>query len=138
MIDVKIKKSPLNVAKYTQKATNPASGGTAIFVGSVRNQTNGRKVLRLEFETYPAMALKELTKVAATASERWPISDILIHHREGVVQVGQPAVVIIVSSAHREAAFKACRYAIDTLKQTVPIWKKEFFEDGSQWVTPHP
>ena len=95
-------------------------------------------VLRLEFEAYEAMAIKELHKIAATVLERWPVEKVLIHHRTGVLHVGEVPVLIAVAAAHRAAAFEACRYAIDTLKQTVPIWKKEIFEDGEVWVAAHP
>jgi molybdopterin synthase catalytic subunit len=113
---------------------SPESGGIDVFIGTVRNQTKGKKVVRLEFEAYEPMAIAEMEKIAAQALEKWPVQKILIHHRTGVLQIGEVPVVIAVSAAHRAAAFDACRYIIDTLKQTVPIWKKEFFEDGEVWV----
>lgn len=109
-----------------------------MFIGTVRNATKGKAVLRLEFEAYEKMALAEMEKIAAYAIEKWPIQKLLIHHRTGVLNVGEVPVVIAVSAAHRDAAFEACRYVIDTLKQTVPIWKKEVFEDGEVWVAAHP
>ncbi len=114
------------------------SGGIDVFIGTVRDMTKGQKVLRLEFEAYEPMAINEMKKIAATAATRWPVHKILIHHRTGVLNVGEVPVVIAVSAAHRDAAFDACRYVIDTLKQTVPIWKKEVFEDGEVWVAAHP
>jgi molybdopterin synthase catalytic subunit len=84
------------------------------------------------------MALSEMKKIADDAKAKWPVNKILIHHRTGILGVGEVPVVIAVSAAHRDAAFDACRYAIDTLKQTVPIWKKEVFEDGEHWVAAHP
>lgn len=109
-----------------------------MFIGTVRNQTKGKKVIRLEFEAYEPMAICEMEKIAAQAFKKWPVQKVLIHHRTGILQVGEVPVVIAVSAAHRAAAFDACRYIIDTLKQTVPIWKKEFFEDGEVWVGAHP
>lgn len=138
MIDVKISQSPLNLAQSIARVSNDSSGGIDVFIGTVRDTTDGKKVTKLQFEAYTPMALAEMKKIAKTASERWPVHDIVIHHRNGTAQVGEIAVIIAVSAAHREAAFKACRYAIDTLKDTVPIWKKEFFEDGAQWVSAHP
>lgn len=94
--------------------------------------------MRLEFEAYEAMALPEMRKIADDAMQKFPILRISMHHRTGVLDIGEIPVVIAVSSAHRAAAFAACQYCIDTLKQTVPIWKKEIFEDGEVWVAAHP
>ena len=109
-----------------------------MFIGTVRNATKGKKVNKLEFEAYEPMAIAEMEKIAKQAFEKWPVQKVLIHHRIGVLEVGEVPVVIAVSAAHRAAAFDACRYIIDTLKQTVPIWKKEIFEDGEVWVAAHP
>ncbi len=113
-------------------------GGIVSFVGTVRNHTKGKEVKQLEFTAYTSMALKELTKIAEQALENFDIMKIAIHHAEGLLHIGDIPVVIAVSSAHRKAAFEACEFAIDTLKETVPIWKKEFFEDGEVWVNAHP
>ncbi|SHM15767.1 molybdopterin synthase catalytic subunit [Mucilaginibacter sp. OK098] len=117
---------------------SPESGGIDVFIGTVRNATKGKKVIKLEFEAYEPMAIAEMEKIAKQAFEKWPVQRVLIHHRTGVLEVGEVPVVIAVSAAHRAAAFDACRYIIDTLKQTVPIWKKEIFEDGEVWVAAHP
>ena len=117
---------------------SPQSGGIDVFVGTVRDATKGKPVVRLEFEAYKSMAIKEMEKIAGQAHNKWPVQKILIHHRIGVLQIGEIPVIIAVSAAHRDAAFEACRYIIDTLKQTVPIWKKEIFEDGEVWVAAHP
>ena len=109
-----------------------------MFIGTVRNATKGKAVVRLEFEAYEPMALSEMQKIADAAMEKWPVHQILIHHRVGTLEVGEIPVIIAVASPHRDAAFEACKYIIDTLKQTVPIWKKEVFEDGEQWVAAHP
>lgn len=117
---------------------SPESGGIDVFIGTVRNHTKGKEVLRLEFEAYEKMAISEMNKIAEAAMGRWPLHKLLIHHRTGVLAVGEIPVVIAVSAAHRAAAFEACRFVIDTLKETVPIWKKEVFADGEVWVAAHP
>ncbi len=109
-----------------------------VFVGTVRQHTAQRRVLRLEFEAYETMALREMEKLAATVKQRWGANQVAIHHRLGTLLVGEVAVVIAVATPHRQAAFAACQYAIDTLKQTVPIWKREVFADGAEWVSAHP
>jgi len=114
------------------------AGGTVIFIGTVRDQTGGKRVLRLEFEAYEPMAISEMQKIAKQALGKFSVRRIAIHHRTGVLEIGDIPVVIAVSAAHRAAAFEACQYCIDTLKQTVPIWKKEIFEDGEVWVAAHP
>jgi len=138
MIEVKLVNEVLDVPACMAKAQDATCGGMNVFAGHVRNITKGRKVLRLEFECYQSMALKELGKIAEDACRLWPVKTIVIHHRLGTLSVGEAAVVIVVNAMHREAAFEACRYAIDTLKQRVPIWKKEVFEDGEEWVSAHP
>ncbi|MFN0034009.1 MAG: molybdenum cofactor biosynthesis protein MoaE [Saprospiraceae bacterium] len=137
-IHLQISNTPLDIMACIGQVSSPACGGVDVFIGTVRDSTKGKSVLRLEFEAYESMALREMRKIAKQAFERWPVQAIAMHHRTGVLQVGDVAVVIAVAAAHRAAAFEACRYAIDTLKQTVPIWKKEVFEDGEVWVAAHP
>ncbi|MCD2421413.1 molybdenum cofactor biosynthesis protein MoaE [Niabella pedocola] len=137
MIDIKLSDTPLDMAACIGNAADDACGGQVIFAGTVRNKTKGRRVLRLEYECYQSMALKEIKKIAENAIRLWDIRRIVIHHRVGVLGIGDTAVVIVVSAPHREAAFEGCRYAIETLKKTVPIWKKEIFEDGEEWVSAH-
>lgn len=115
-----------------------AAGGTTVFIGTVRNQTKGKRVVRLEFEAYGPMAEKEMRKIADQVVEKWNALHVVIHHRVGVLDIGEAPVIIAVSTPHRKAAFEACEYAIDTLKESVPIWKKEIFEDGEVWVASHP
>ena len=115
-----------------------ACGGIALFVGTVRNSTQNKSVMRLDFSSYEPMAEKEMRKIAIQALEKFQISKIAIHHTLGNLQIGDIPVIISASSAHREAAFEACKYAIDSLKKSVPIWKKEYFEDGNVWVNSHP
>ena len=122
----------------TAAVASPGSGAIDLFIGNVRDQTNGKPVLRLEFEAYKPMALQEMRKIAEKAREKWAIHGISLHHRTGILFPGDTAVIIAVSAAHRGAAFEACRFCIDELKKTVPIWKKEIFEDGETWVAAHP
>ena len=137
-IDVKISENPLEITDLLAFVASPTVGGTAVFVGTVRDSTKGKRVVRLEFEAYEKMALLEMQKIAEEAFSRWPIHAFAIHHRVGGLAVGEAAVIIAAGSAHRDAAFDACRFGIDTLKKTVPIWKKEVFEDGETWVAAHP
>ncbi len=137
-IDVIISDKPLDIMACVGQVTRPNAGGIDVFIGTVRDATQGKAVLRLEFEAYQSMAIREMRRIAEQAFAKWPVHAIAIHHRTGVLQIGEVAVVIAVSAAHRAAAFEACRFAIDTLKQMVPIWKKEVFEDGEVWVAAHP
>ena len=114
------------------------SGAVNVFLGTVRNTTKGKTVVQLEFEAYQPMAEKEIDKIINVAVERWPINAIAIYHRVGVLAIGEIPVIIAVSTPHRQQGFEACQFAIDTLKETVPIWKKEIFSDGEQWVSAHP
>jgi molybdopterin synthase catalytic subunit len=109
-------------------------GAVATFDGCVRNHSHGRATLHLEYEAYESMALAKMQEIAAHLRKTYPIDRVAIVHRLGRLEIGETSVFIAVSSAHRAAAFDACRYAIDTLKKTVPIWKKEFFADGAVWA----
>lgn len=137
-IDIQLLDQPLSLGACQQFVTNPHSGGIVHFVGTVRDQTKGKTVVRLDFEAYAPMAISEMKKIALAAAERWPIKKMAIHHRVGSLAIGEIAVIIAVATPHRATAFEACQYAIDTLKQTVPIWKKEIFSDGEVWVAAHP
>lgn len=137
MIDIKILSEPLDITACLAAVTTDECGGEVLFTGTVRNKTQGKPVVRLEYECYNSMARKELKKIADYATEKWEVSHVVIHHRMGTLSIGDIAVIIAVGSAHRQAAFTACKYIIDTLKQTVPIWKKEVFEDGEEWVSAH-
>ena len=138
MIDVQLLKEALDVDKCVQFVTAPNTGGIHVFIGTVRNHSKGKRVIRLEFEAYEPMAISEMQKIARRATEKFDIHSMAIHHRVGTLYIGEIPVVIAVGAAHREAAFQACKFAIDTLKETVPIWKKEIFEDGEVWVAAHP
>ena len=138
MIDIQLKDTTLNTQDCIDYVASSSAGGSTVFIGTVRNQTKGKKVVRLEFESYAPMAISEMKKIAEQAKEKWSAEKISIHHRVGVLDIGEIAVVIAVATPHRKAAFEACEYCIDTLKETVPIWKKEIFEDGEVWVAAHP
>ena len=137
-IDVKISSQPLNPNDANAFVTNELCGGIVTFVGTARKFTQNKEVLRLEFEAYEPMAVKEMTKIAEQILQDFPAEKVAIHHRVGTVGLKEIAVIIAVACPHRKAAFAACEYAIDTLKETVPIWKKEIFEDGEVWVAAHP
>jgi molybdopterin synthase catalytic subunit len=115
---------------------NPAAGGTTLFVGTTRDENEGRVVERLEYEAYEAMAVSEMRRIGDDIARRWRVVAVAMVHRVGVVPVGEASVAVAVSAAHREEAFAACRYGIDTLKATVPIWKKEYYRGGEHWVGP--
>ena len=116
----------------------PEDGAALVFEGVVRNNTRGRRTLYLDYEAYEEMALKQMELLAEQAIAQFPVRDVRMVHRLGRLQVGETSVAIIVASAHRAAAFDACRWMIDTLKRTVPIWKKEYFEDGAVWADGEP
>ena len=115
-----------------------ADGAMCVFDGIVRDNTRGRRTLHLDYEAYEAMALEQMRGLAAVAVEKFGVREVAILHRLGRLVVGETSVLIVVASAHRGAAFEACRWVIDTLKKTVPIWKKEQFEDGAVWADGEP
>ncbi|MFY0569323.1 molybdenum cofactor biosynthesis protein [Archangium lansingense] len=125
---------PLRLEEVVEAVSGEAYGGLVTFSGSVRNQTRGRRVLRLEYEAYPPMAEKKLAEIGAEVAERFNGTRLAIVHRVGTLKPGELAVVIAAAAPHRKEAFLGCEHAIERLKQDVPIWKKEFFEDGEVWV----
>jgi molybdopterin synthase catalytic subunit len=133
-----ISSAPLDEAAVAARVAGPDAGAVVSFVGVVRDRSRGRVIKHLEYEAYPQMAEREMQKIADQAVHRWPGCRVAIAHRTGHLEIGDLAVVVAVAAAHRAAAFEACRYAIDTLKQTVPIWKKEITTDGECWVEEHP
>jgi molybdopterin synthase catalytic subunit len=137
-IEILLSKQALDLSACQAFVESPDCGGLVHFVGTVRNHTKGLKVLSLDFEAYEPMAISEMRKIAEQAVEIFSIRKIAIHHRVGLLQIGEIPVIISVSSHHRKAAFEACQYAIDTLKETVPIWKKEILENGEVWVSATP
>ena len=135
---LKISDRPLLPDQVIKLVESDSSGSINVFIGTVRNSTKNRAVQRLEFEAYEPMAIKEIQKIIDKIKASWPINAIAIYHRVGVLAIGDIPVIIAVSTPHRQQGFEACQYAIDTLKQTVPIWKKEVFADGEEWVSAHP
>jgi molybdopterin synthase catalytic subunit len=131
---VEIVKEKIDIARVVGSVEDSAAGGIAVFIGTTRDHSDGRSVHALEYDAYVPMALKLMNRIAGEAKTRWGLQKISIVHRIGRLGIGEASVVIAVSSAHRREAFEACRYAIDTLKKEVPIWKKEFFENGEMWV----
>lgn len=135
---IKITSYKLNLQECYAFVEDDFCGGITTFVGAVRNDTEGKEVLQLDFSTYKPMAIKEMQKIADKALQDFEIHKIAIHHAEGMLQIGEIPVIIAASAKHRKAAFLACEFAIDTLKETVPIWKKEYFSNGEVWVNAHP
>jgi molybdopterin synthase catalytic subunit/molybdopterin converting factor small subunit len=132
--DFRISAEPLDVAAAIAEAESPDAGAVATFVGTVRRRSRDRNVLYLEYEAFEEMAEPMLRALADDLTARHGLSRVAIHHRVGRVEIGEPSVVIAVSAAHRAAALDACREAIDTLKETIPLWKKEFYEGGEEWI----
>ena len=137
-ISIKLTSDKLILQDCNDFVSDDSCGGIALFVGTVRNNTQNKTVKQLDFSAYEPMAIKEIEKIALEALSKFSILKIAIHHAIGNLKIGDIPVIIAVSSAHRNAAFDACQFAIDTLKETVPIWKKEYFEDGEVWVNSHP
>lgn len=133
-----LSETPLDVGDVVARVAGPGMGGIVTFIGAVRDNARGREIRHLEYESYPEMAEREMERIAADASERWPGTRVAIAHRSGHLAIGELAVVVVAAAPHRSEAFSACRYAIDTLKQTVPIWKKEVATDGDYWVDDRP
>jgi MoaE-MoaD fusion protein len=125
---------PLDVAAVLREVEDPEAGAVASFVGTVRNRSRGREVVHLEYEAYEEMAEEMLGQLAAALTERHGLRAAAIHHRLGRVEIGEASVVIAVSAPHRSAALDACREAIDTLKTTIPLWKKEVYAGGEEWI----
>lgn len=130
----RVQDQPLSLDAVVAAVQHEGAGALVTFTGAVRNATSGRRVVRLEYEAYAAMADAVLTRIGREVEDGWPGARLAIHHRIGVLVPGALAVVIAASAPHRAAAFEACRHAIERLKEEVPIWKKECFEDGSTWV----
>ncbi|GAB3571136.1 molybdenum cofactor biosynthesis protein MoaE [Spirosoma luteolum] len=129
---------PIDVASALTHLQTGQAGALDFFLGVVRDNTQTRAVDHLEYEAYDRMAISEMQKIADEACTRWPVLKYTIIHRKGTLAIGDIAVLIGVATAHRADSFDACRYIIDTIKQTVPIWKKEIFTDGEVWVNAHP
>jgi molybdopterin synthase catalytic subunit len=136
---IELTDQPIDVAAVLDAVQADGAGAVNAFIGTIRNQSTGRRVVRLHYEAYDAMAVHQLRRVAEQAQEKWPmLQKVAVVHRKGTLEIGDVAVVVAVSTPHRAESFDACEFIIDTLKQVVPIWKKEEYEDGSVWVAAHP
>jgi len=131
---IELRHNALSIQECMAAVRRPGSGGLVTFVGSIRDFSDGQAVHFLEYEAYEPMARDKLAQVVEEASQRWPIHAMAIQHRLGRLEIGEDAVAVAVSSAHRAEAFAACEYAINRLKEIVPIWKKEHGSDGTTWV----
>ena len=126
---------PIDTAALLGAVASPAAGASVLFVGTTRDQNEGRMVERLEYEAYREMAVAEMGKIGREIEQGWRVLAVAMVHRIGVVPIGEASVAVAVSAAHRDEAFAACRYGIDELKATVPIWKKEHYLGGSAWIS---
>jgi molybdopterin synthase catalytic subunit len=138
-ITTSISETPLDVAAAVAQVSDPELGGIAVFVGAVRRSASAggdpdKDVVRLDYEAHPTLAADALAQVAYDATQKWDIQRVVAVHRTGTCEVGEPTVVVVCGSAHRKDALEACRFMIDTIKETVPIWKREVYADGSAWV----
>jgi len=131
---VRVHAEPLDAEAISHHAAHPGAGALVTFVGTVRDNARGKAVVALDYEAYPAAAEKMLARICAEMRERWPIIGAAIEHRTGRLEIGEASVVIAVSSAHRDASFAAAAYAIERIKEIVPIWKKELYADGATWI----
>ena len=136
--EVRIVREPIDTEAVAGRLKRPEDGAAAIFEGVVRNNTRGRRTLYLDYEAYEEMAAKQMNELAGEARGRFGVRHVTLVHRLGRLQVGETSVLIVVASEHRAQAFEACRWLIDTLKKTVPIWKKETFQDGAVWADGEP
>lgn len=130
----RLQEAPLSLQEAVDAVSAHSQGGLVTFCGAVRDQSKGKRVTRLDYEAYGSMAQKKLVHIGQETQSRWPLTQVAVLHRLGTLLPGELAVVIAVSSPHRKEAFRACEYVIDRLKEDVPIWKKEYAEDGEVWV----
>jgi len=131
---ISITHEPLDRNTLMAAVAHPGVGGIAVFEGVVRDHARGKQVRYLEYDVYPEMAIEQIRAIVAEAKRRWGVERVAVAHRIGRLEIGEASVVIVVATPHRAEAFDACRYIIDTLKTTVPIWKKEVAIDGEEWV----
>lgn len=135
---IKITEKPIDVQRVIDTASSLAAGAVNVFIGTVRNTAHAKNVLWLEYEAYEGMAVGEIRKIIEEASHRWPLLGWAVSHRIGTLKPGEVSVVVAVSTPHRKDSFEACQFIIDSLKEKAPIWKKEVFEDGEEWVSARP
>ena len=138
MMRATIVREPIDTQAVLARIKQPEDGAAIVFEGVVRNNTRGRQTLYLDYEAYEPMALQQMAQLASQALEQYKVRDVAIVHRLGRLEIGETSVLIVVASAHRGAGYDASRWLIDTLKRTVPIWKKEYFVDGAVWADGEP
>ena len=131
---IQLTREPLRRDALIAAVSHPSIGGIVVFEGVVRDHARGKQIRYLEYDIYPEMAEQQIRIIVAEAQRRWGIEHVAVAHRFGRLEIGEASVIIMVASPHRAEAFEACRYIIDTLKTTVPIWKKEVATDGEEWV----
>ena len=131
---ITITETQLDIQSFTDYVVGDQNGAVNTFLGVTRNSTDGRAVVKLEYECYLPMAQKKLEEIKNEAVRKWEISSVAIGHRIGTLDIGETSLVVAVSGPHRAAVFEVCQYIVDRIKEIVPIWKKEFFEDGAIWV----
>ena len=139
MISSGIASEPLDIAGAIAQGSSPSSGGIAVFVGTVRESAavadnSSKPVTRLDYEAHPQLAPQRMQEICLETAGKWELNDVIAFHRTGVCELGEPTVVVVCGAAHRGDALEACRYIIEEIKATVPIWKKEVYADGSSWV----
>ncbi|HOV08521.1 MAG TPA: molybdenum cofactor biosynthesis protein MoaE [Spirochaetota bacterium] len=127
-------REPIEIGLILAENSMPHDGSDVVFIGKVRNNSRSKEVLFIDYEIYDSMAIKEMSKIADEAIEKWNLSRVIIIHRYGRVNIGEASIVIITSSPHREESYSGSRYIIDEIKKRVPIWKKEYYTDGSEWI----
>ncbi len=131
---IRLTREPLDRDALVAAVSHPSAGGIVVFEGVVRDHARGKQVRYLEYDVYPEMAEQQIRTIVAEAQQRWGVERVAVAHRFGRLQIGEASVIIVVAAPHRSEAFDACRYIIDTLKTTVPIWKKEVATNGEEWV----
>jgi molybdopterin synthase catalytic subunit len=131
---IQITREPLDRNTLIASVNHPSVGGIAVFEGVVRDHARGKQIRYLEYDVYPEMAMQQIRTIVAEAQQRWSAEHIAVAHRIGRLEIGEASVLVVVAAPHRAEAFEACRYIIDTLKTTVPIWKKEVATNGEEWV----
>lgn len=135
---IKITEKSIDVQRVIETASSLGAGAVDVFIGTVRNTAHGKNVRWLEYEAYESMAIAEIRRIIDEANQRWNMKGWAVSHRIGTLKPGEVSVVVAVSTAHRKESFEACQFIIDTLKAKAPIWKKEVFEDGEEWVSARP
>ncbi len=135
---IEVLETPISLDPSFRFLQDPEAGGICLFIGTIRNKNQGKEVQALTMEAYSPMALKQIERLSEEAAVQWPIQKVVIIHRIGPLKISDIAVLIGVTCVHRAEAFAACQWLIDTLKNEVPIWKNEFYVDGSSWLVPHP